>query len=226
MKFIFVAVVFLSSSMLQAQPTVTTISAGIDYRIDPFDIEDIPRGALPTPKGFPDYNLKFWQTFSIHGQYGLLFKKNWFASLTLSTRYNTLHRTQSLNYSRPLPENPRRKKNFKYDLFADIEKKIPLKQKRDNYFLVSLGLGLTNINSKFDITLTDTSETGITSSKQYQGTMLHFGPRINLGYQHRSIKAYLNTYIIEGRDRINLIALWIGCSVNYEIIPRKKKKKQ
>lgn len=225
MKYLLITTIFLCSYVAKAQKTIPVISIGLDFRINPFDIEDIPRGPLPTPKGFPDYNSKFWQTISIHGQYGLLFKKNWLLSTTLYTRYNLLHRIENINYSRPLPEKVKGKNNFKYDLFLDIEKKIPLKKNKERYFLGSVGLGFTNINTKFDVTLNDTSEVGTSISKRYKGTMFHFGPRISLGYQYCRIKAYLNTHIIEGRDLIGLTALWIGGSLSYELMLKSKKRK-
>ena len=106
---------FFSSAAQKNNYTRHTLSFGFDYRQYPIDIEDVPRGPLPNPKGLPDFDSKFWRPISIFGQYGLLFKKEWVLSASLYGRYNTLHRIQNLNYSQPLPKNIKRKKNFKYD---------------------------------------------------------------------------------------------------------------
>jgi hypothetical protein len=224
-KFLLFTIAFICSLAANSQKFVPIFSCGLDFRQSPIDIENVPRGSLPTPKGLPSYNLHFWKTFSVHSQFGLLFKRNWMLSGTLYSRYNILNRTQNVNYSHP-PEKVKKRSNIKFDFFLDIEKKVRLKKNQEKYFLASAGIGFTNINSRFDVTLIDTSEYGYYGSVRYQGTMFHFGPRISLGYQYKRFKITLNCYVIEDPELTNLTSLWTGAAISYEMMLGKKKKKQ
>jgi hypothetical protein len=224
--FLFVAVI----SSGQKKNSARLFSVGLDYRQYPVDIEDVPRGPLPRNKGLPSDDSKFWRPVSIHGRYGIILKRNWILSASLYSRCNLLHRLQGINYFSPYPtvlEAPsqklKEKKNLKFDSFIDIEKKIRLKKNKERYLFALAGIGLTNINSKFDITLTDSVNSVPFSSHHYYGTLLHFGPRISLGYQYNKIKASLDAYVIEGPDLNNLTSLWLGTTISYEMSLRKKK---
>jgi hypothetical protein len=54
--------------------------------------------------------------------------------------------------------------------------------------------------------------------------MFHFGPRLSLGYEYKKIKASLNAFIIEDPELTNLTSLWIGATIGYEMLLKKKKK--
>jgi hypothetical protein len=216
----------------QGKKPIPYLSFGIDYRQYPIDIEDVPRGPLPRDNGLPSSDGKFWQTLSIHGRYGLNFQKNWLVSTSLYTRYNLLHRTQGINYHSPYPtvlepspknQNPKVKKNIKFDVFIDAEKKFNLKKEREVYFFAIAGVGFTNINSRFDIVITDSLDSNPFPGHHYKGTFLHFGPRLSLGYQFYKIKASIDGYIIEDPTLANLTSLWLGASLSYEIKLKKKK---
>lgn len=209
----------------QAKRSNMFFGAGIDYRQYPIDIEDAPPGPLPHDEGPPLDDLKIWQVFSIHGRSGLQLKKNWFVSISLYTRYNLLHRIQAINIANPYPENVKVKKNFKYDLFLDVEKKFLLKRNEERYFFVMAGLGITNLNSRFDITLTDSTEYGPFPPHHYSGTLLHFSPRLSIGYQYGKMKISLDSYIIEDPALTNLTSLWLGTTISYESLLKRKKKK-
>ncbi len=216
---------FISKTTLsQLSKKELIFSFGLGYRQYPIDIEDVSRGPLPKDGGLPSNDNKFWQSWSIHGSAGRAMKKNWIVSASIYSRYNLLHRTKGININTtPFTQNVSVKKNFKYDFFLDIEKKFSIKKNKERYLFTIIGLGFTNINSKFDITLTDTTDTGPFPSRHYQGTLLHFGPRINLGYQYNKIKFSIDAYIIENPTLTNLTSLWIGGSLGYEL-PLKRKK--
>ncbi len=222
-------ILFAFSAFGQVKETI--LSFGIDYRDSPTDIENIRPGPIPRPKGIPDGHRNFWKALSLHGQFGYKLKKSWILSASLYGRYNFFHRIENINYSTD-PSNPtaayptNRPKSinsFKYDLFLDIEKKIRLKKNKERYFLLQAGVGLTNINSKFDVTLTDSLDHRTDGPKRYYGTYLHFGPRLNIGYQYNKIKLYLISFLIEDPLLTNLTSLWIGGGISYEMILKKRK---
>jgi hypothetical protein len=200
-------------------------SCGLDYRQYPIDIEDVPRGGYSSNGYF--YGEKFWQTASLHSGFGIVMKKNWQLSITPYFRYNHLHWLKGKNYS--IPESGKRmdKKNVKFDLFLDVEKKFQIKKDKPRFITVCAGIGYVNMNTRYNLTLRDTLPSGgLADIKHYEGTLLHFGPRLSLGYQYEKIKAFLDAYMIEGPDLTNLTSLWIGGTISYEMPLKKKKKKQ
>ena len=206
---------FLTAS---AQKKTNIISFGIDYRDYPIDIENVPRGGSSTSNGLPFDDSKFWKVVSLHGNFGIISKTNWLFSTSLYGRYNYLHRTEGIDISStPYIGKSKSKKNFKFDFFVNIEKKFKIQKDKERYFFTALGIGFTNINSRFDVTLTDTADSRPFPSHHYAGTLLHFGTRISLGYQYEKIKFSLNTYLIEGPDLTNLSSLWVGATISYEI---------
>lgn len=223
MKFLLLNIILFYSYVVAAQKKISVLSFGIDYRLYPIDIEDVPRGPLPDNNGLPSDDGRFWQAVSIQGRYGIRFEKNWLISASLYTRYNLLHRLEGVRYPNPAFKQVKEKKNLKFDIFLDLEKKIRLKKEKERYFWGVAGLGFTNINSRFDIILTDTSEYGPFPEHHYKGTMLHFGPRLSFGYQYENIKASLDTYLIEDPALTNLTSLWFGATICYEISIKRKK---
>ncbi len=199
------------------------VGGGLDYRMYPIDVEDVPRGPLPRDNSLPGSDTKFWRPVSLHTRFGWQTAGSWLFSLSAYGRYNQFHRIEGINYANLYPQNLRTKKNFKSDIFLDIEKKIGAGKKTGKNFFVLAGLGLTNINSRWDVVLTDTSASGSPFTVHYKGTFLHFGPRLSLGYQHKGFKISLDGYMIEDRKRANLTALWCGATVSYEIALKKKK---
>jgi hypothetical protein len=219
------------SFVATAQKTTSFLSFGLDYRMYPIDVEDVPRGPLPSNKGLPSDDLKFWKASSIHGRYGFILEQNWLLSASLYGRYNLLHRVEGVNYFSPYPtvlepspQKVKERKNFKFDFFIDVEKKIKLKKSKERYFFALAGIGFTNINSRFDIILIDSVESIPFASHHYNGTLLHFSPRISLGYQYNKLKASMDAYIIEDPTLANLTSLWIAASMSYEMVFKKRKK--
>jgi len=233
MRLFFLCSAILISFCTSAQKTISFFSFGLDHRQYPIDIEDVPRGPSIDNNGLPSDDRRFWSVTSIHGRYGMIFGKNWFVSSAFYGRYNLLHRTESINYFSPYPTvlepSPKKikeRKNLKFDFFIDVEKKIKLKKSKEIYLFALAGIGFTNINSRFDITLTDSVNSIPFDSHHYHGTFLHFGPHLSLGYQYKKIKASLDAYVIEGPDLSNLTSLWTGATISYEVLLKKKKKKQ
>jgi hypothetical protein len=206
------------------------VSFGIDYRWYPTDIENVPPGPIPRSKGLPSEDFKFWKPISLYGQFGYKLKKNWSVTASFYSRYNFFHRIENINNTLTSPttavsspNNPKSVYNFKYDFFLDIEKKLKLRKHKERYFLIQAGVGFTNINSRFDVTLTDSLEHRTDGPKRYHGTLLHFGPRASLGYQHEKLKLYLKAFMIENPLLTNLTSIWLGGSLGYEL-PLKRKK--
>jgi hypothetical protein len=233
MRGFFLYITIFISFYASSQKTTPFFSFGLDYRQYPIDIEDVPRGPLPGYNGLPSDDYRFWKVISIHSRYGLRLEKNWLLSASFYGRYNLLHRLEGVNYFspdptvlEPSPKKVKERKNLKFDFFIDVEKKIKLKKNKEIYLFALAGIGFTNINSRFDIILTDSVESIPFESHHYKGTLLHFGPRISLGYQYKKIKASLDAYMIEGADLANLTALWTGATISYEMLLKKKKKKQ
>jgi len=190
------------------------INFGLDYRQYPIDIEDVSEGPYHS-NGAPS-DSRLWQVLSIHGAYGFRLEKKWSLSICLYARYNHMHWLQGYNYINPSNER-KEKKNFKYDVFFDLEKKLQLRKNKEQFLFGKMGIGITNINTRFDISLQDTLLSGPTALKRYKGTYSHLTPRVSLGYQYKRIKASLDSYIIEGPDLTNLTSLWLGATLSYEI---------
>jgi hypothetical protein len=197
------------------------VAGGLDFRSESIDIEDVPRGSS-LPQYGPPFEKKFWKTLSVHGRVGFSPGRNWFFSTSFYTRHNVFHRVEGINFGNTTYKEPRTKKNFKYDIFLDLEKKIRLKKNKERYFFVQGGIGFVNINTRFDFVVTDTTEWGSTYAGYYKGTMLHGGPRMSLGYQHGPIKISLDGYITEDAALSTLTAVWIGTTLSYEFVLRKK----
>jgi hypothetical protein len=210
---------FTLSSSAQKRKPGWFVGAGIDFRSESIDIEDSPN---PSPPQYgPPYENNFWKTLSLHGRFGYTPGSNWFFSTSFYTRYNAFHRIEGVNFSSTLPKEPRKKKNFKYDIFLDVEKKFRIKKNKERFLLVQGGVGFVNINTRFDVSLTDTSHWGTTYTNHYKGTLLHLGPRMSIGYQYERMKLSLDGYITEDAALSNLTAVWIGATLSYEF-PTKK----
>lgn len=215
-------IIFLFTNVLVVAQKDHLIEFGLDYRQYPVDIEDVPRGPYHSDGSLSDAEL--WQVYSIHGAYGVTLKKNWSVSLCIYARYNHLHWLQGYNYVNP-PHDRKEKKNFKYDVFIDLEKKLQLRKNKEQSIFGIAGIGVTNMNTRFDIFLQDTLTTGPAAGTHYKGTYVHFSPRVSLGYQFKKIKGSLDAYMIEGPDLNNLTSLWLGVTLSYEIILKKKDNK-
>ena len=126
----------------QVKKSGRLLSFGIDYRMYPIDIEDVPRGPLPPDNGLPSDDSKFWQPLSIHGRYGLMFEKNLVVAASFYGRYNLLHRVEARNnffspfstvINRP-PEKVKEKKNLKFDFFI-VRKENKNKKSQGKIFI-------------------------------------------------------------------------------------------
>lgn len=223
MQFIVYIIFILLPILSYGQAKSSFFSFGIDFRQYPIDIENQPRGALPGSKGLPSDDSRFWNVLSVHGSFGFRTENKWLMSFTCYTRYNLLHRKEGINLTELSKRKPAEMKNFKYDIFLDVEKKLNVKKSKVRYFFVLAGIGFTNIITRFDIILTDTTENGPLPPHHYKGSFFHFTPRISIGYQFEKIKASLDAYIIEGPDRTGLTSLWSGATICYELYFRRKK---
>jgi hypothetical protein len=193
------------------------LSFGFDYRDNPIDIEDVPRGpGLPNNGGF--YDTKFWQTTSVHSRVGMLLTNKWKLSVAAYARYNHFHWMDGIAHEKS-------KKNLKYDLFSDAEYAFQLHKKKQRYLFMMAGLGVTNLHTKYNVHLRYITPWGDTTAvKQFRGTFAHFTPRFSIGYQFEKLKASLDAYFVEGIDRNELTAIWIGATISYELILKNKKR--
>jgi hypothetical protein len=211
----------------QLQNKSYSFSTGLDYRQLPIDIEDVPRGPGNNSDG-DFYDLDFWCTFSVHARLGINLKKNWQLSAASYARYNHFHwseRSTDVPSAEEIQYSGERK-NFKYDIFLDAEKKIRLKKTKERYLFFLAGIGLTNLNTRYDVLFEKvTLPNGTIPEKRFEGTLLRFSPRVSLGYQYEKIKFSLDAYIVEGPDLNNLTSLWTGATISYEMLLRKKKKR-
>ena len=221
MRLLLVNIAVLISSVLYSQKKVAFVSLGINYRSYPIDIENVPRGPYSS-NGLPD-DEKFWKVLSFNSGAGTKLKKNWQISLSICTRYNHLTWLQGRNLATPPVEKRREKKNLKFDFFTQVEKQLQLKKRQKQCFFIAVGVGLINLNTKYKVFLQDTLPSGPTQGKMYEGTYLHFSPNLSIGYQYEKIRASIDAHIIEGPDQTNLTSLWIGGTICYEIILRRKK---
>ncbi len=222
---------FIFSTSISGQNSTHIINIGIDYRTYPIDIEDTPVDANGGLQGSTYGDLTgdgFWKTISIHGKYGVNTKKNFCFSVAVHARYNHNHYTKEPYYviaPTVLGTDPKTPAKFKlkFDLFLDIEKKIRVKKNRESFLFVIGGIGFTNINSGTDIYYVKNTFTGSPQPARYKGDFLHFGPRFSLGYQHKKIKGSLDAYFIEDPGLTDLLSLWLGATISYEIVIKKRK---
>ncbi|GEM_PF-3251997 len=209
----------------------TFIEAGLDYRTYPIDVEDAPRGPLPTSTYGSLTGDGFWKTLSIHGRFGIKTKKNWLFSVALHSRYNHNHFIEdphipNSQISYYYNENAKDKKKIKFDVFAEVEKKIKIKRNQEKYLTILGGLGFVNINSQTDITYLKNNISGNPPQlTRYKGSFKHFGPKFSLGYQYKRIKSSIDTYVIEDPGLTNYTSLWFGASLSYELMLKSKKRK-
>jgi hypothetical protein len=210
------------------QQKETFAGFGLDFRQDPIDIEDVPRGPSLTSTYGKLTHLNFWKVLSIHGRLGIKSKDNWLFSIVCYTRYNPNHYVEypfipsgltSLSYN----ENAKAKKRIKFDLFLDIEKKLRIRRNLEKYLTILAGLGLTNINSQANLTYQRNDNSGGTPEPiSYKGSYLHFGSRFSLGYQYKRLKCSLDAYVIEDPLKTDLTSLWLGATISYELNLKKR----
>lgn len=199
---------------------------GIDYRQDPIDIEDVPRGpSLQSTYGYLTHN-DFWKVLSIHGRAGIKIKQTWIFSLVSYVRYGRSHYLED-PYTPSGPTitsfNPHTTSRSKarFDVFIDAEKKLRIRKRREKYLTIMVGLGFTNINSGVSLSYRSNISGNIIS---YKGSYLHFGPRFSLGYQYKKIKGSLDAYVIEDPLKTNLTSVWTGATISYEFVWKKRRK--
>jgi hypothetical protein len=218
--FLLLALLAAHFSSGQVKSSRFFISAGINYRQYPIDIEDVPLGGYHSNGEF--YSSKFWKTASLQAGVGKEFKKNWQLSLTLHGRYNHFYLLELPREGLMDTQHLKQRKNFKYDLFLEAEKGFHLKKKKQRYFLVSAGLGLINMNTRYNMTIPGIHPSGTPYELHFEGTLFRVSPKISLGYQYKRIKAELDVIVIEGPDLTGLVSLWFGATARYEFPVRKK----
>jgi hypothetical protein len=229
MKIFFFTIALLISLCTNAQNNITFFELGLNYRQDPLDIEDVPRGpSLPSGQsGF--YGSRFCKVLSLSSNLGVQTNNLFGFSVSAFTRYNHLYWLQGRNFNYydihdPEYDNRKEKKNFKYDIFLNAEKKFRLKKSKERFLFASGGIGFTNLNTKYDVMLQDTFPSGPGEKYNYKGTLLHLSPRFSLGYQFEKLKASIDAFVVEGPDLTNLTSLWLGATIRYEMKFKKRKK--
>lgn len=209
-----------SPTILLGQNSRFIFRGGVNYRFFPIDIENVPRGGYSS-NGLPK-NEKFWKTLSVQGEVGTGISTHWNLNLQVVARYNHLHWLQGENLTTQSPDKRPEKKNLKMDLVLLIERQFPLKKNTEHALFTAFGLGLTNINTRYSVFLQDTIASGPTQGNLYEGEFTHFGPFFRVGYQYKSIRISFDTNFIEGPDRTNLTAIWMGVGIVKEIRSRKE----
>lgn len=209
--------------LVKSQNSRFIFRAGADYRFYPIDIQDVPPGGYSS-NGLPD-DEKFWKTFSLLAEAGSSLSKTTSLSLQVSGRYNHLHWLQGTNFTNPQAKRAA-KQNIKLDIFAIVEKRFRIKKENTHSLFTSLGLGVTNLHTKYAVFLQDTLPSGPTQGKLYEGDYSHFGLQLRVGYQYKAFRFSYNTYLIEGPDRTGLASLWMGISLLHEIRSQKERSGQ
>lgn len=209
-----------------AQQKQFFIGAGIDYRQDPIDIENVPRGPSLTENYGYLTHINFWKVLSIHARTGFQAKHNWAFSLALYARYNGNHYTedpyvQSGGSVAAFNEHAPSVSKARFDIFIDTEKKFRVRRGQEKFVFVMTGLGLTNINSGVNLSYRSNFSGALI---RYKGSYLHFGPRICMGYQYKAIKVSLEAYLTEDALKTNISSLWTGASISYMFDFKKRKK--
>lgn len=205
---------FLSSASL-AQRNSPFILMGVDYRQFPIDIENAPGGPYSGNGGF--YADKFWKVSSLVLGTGLSMKRNLDLSIITFTRYNHLHWLEGRNFASQSTQKRKEKKNFKLDVFFDLNKNISLRKSKKNYFIASLGIGLINLNTNYDVIIQDTFPGGPGMARHYKGSLTKLAPRISTGYRFRNFKIFMEAFITENPDLTNLTSLWLGGGLKYDL---------
>lgn len=209
----------------QAPSHYFVFSAGLDYRPESIDIEDLPQGPLPT--SYTEfYGGDFWKTLSVHGRWAVALKKNWQFSIAGYSRYNHLNWLER-GKDEQIPwewQHLEEQKRLKFDCFLEAEKKFRIKKTKERYLTIMAGLGFVNLNTHYNVFFKkDTLPSGIIrGDAHYEGNLAKFAPKLSLGYQYKRIKATIDAYVVEGQDLVDLTAAWIGATISYEILIRKK----
>lgn len=209
------------SANAQVNKSKYLLSLGIEYRQLPIDIENSTINGSNSGKGV-FYGLDFWRNLNFQSSIGINLRNDWQASIVSYIRYNHLHWLELPEDGVAEFQNLSEKKNFKYDIFLIIEKRKQIKRNKENFFLFSGGVGLSNLNTKYNVHFKDTLPSGQIYEETFDGTFLRFTPRIGLGFQFQHLKISINSIIIEGPDLADLTSLWLGLSLSYEFLLKKK----
>jgi len=201
------------------------LAVGIEYRQLPIDIENLPANGSSSGNDI-FYGLDFWRCLSLKSSIGTNLKNDWRLSIINYIRYNHLHWLELPEDGIAELQNLDEKKNLKFDLFLTFEKRKQLKKDKENYILASAGVGLSNINTRYNVYFKDTLPSGTIYEERFRGTFLRFTPRFGFGIQLQHVMLSLNAIIIEGPDLNDLTSLWMGGNISYEIQFKKKQKKQ
>lgn len=230
MKSLLTAALLFFSFCAFSQNSHWLLSAGVDYRQYPIDIEDAPLGGLPSSTYGDLTGDKFWKTASIHVRACFRLTHNWQLSIVGYTRYNHNHFTEDPYQADGATttvynENTLDKHKIKFDVFADIEKKIRLSKMQEKYLILLGGLGFTNINSGTNFQYLINGPVGtVPQPAIYKGSFLHFGPRCSIGYQYKRIRTTIDAYFIEDPELTNYTSLWLGAAFSYDLLLNRKKK--
>jgi hypothetical protein len=216
--FFFIILLLTKASFAAAQSKKSNyvLSLGLEYRQLPVDIEDLPGGGNSSGNDV-FYGLDFWRSLSIQSRAGINLRNNWQASIISYIRYNHLHWLELPEDGIAELQDLKEKRNLKYDLFFAFEKRKLLKKNKEKYLFVSTGIGLSNLNTRYNVYFKDTLASGAIYEEWFKGTFLRFTPRVGLGFQFQNLIVSINGIVIEGPDLMNLTSLWLGINIAYEI---------
>lgn len=226
MNRIFVLILFTNLSA-SAQDKNILLTAGIVYKGHPFDIEDVPRGGNYSGGG-DFFGWEFWDVWGLHAQVALPLNNNWILSTEGNIRYNHFHWTEGYNsYTSGTVAyyNADRsfKRNFKYDAFILAERIVDLNKKRNGHYFVNAGVGLINMNTRYNVTLQDTVNGTPLGVEHYNGTLMRLSPKMSLGYQYKFLRFSVDGCITEDPSLMNLTSLWLGVTFGYQFNIRKNR---
>ena len=212
MKPAFIIILLIQSIPAYVQKKELLLDIGLDYRQHPIDIENVSRGGYSSNGGF--YGSKFWQTPSALINIGYPLNQHLIFSASGYIRYNHFHWPDELDYTLDV-SRWEEIKNWKYDFFIQAEKRFLFRKKSTNLF-ANLGLGVVNMNTRYNFSIRATNSQG-QDSLHFNGTLTRIAPRVSVGYQYRKLRVSTDCYVIEGPQLINLASLWIGWTMSYEL---------
>ncbi len=204
------------------------VSAGIDYRQFPIDIENTGRGPLPASSYGEMTGDGFWKTLSVSGSIGLRKADGWEFSLVSYFRYNHNHYTE--DPYKPdgasafiFNKNAAGKSKLKLDLFLCAGKRFSLGHKGHSFLVTQAGAGFTNINSGTDIVYQRNLVAG-TETAVYKGSYFHFGPSVSIGYQYKRFRFLVEAFMIEDPSKSGLTSVWSGAGLYYDLTLKRKRR--
>ncbi len=203
----------------QIKPSKKAFFIGINLRELPIEIENLSNGSDGSKDAF--YHYASWRAWSLFLAYGFIEKNQLSISLQGCFRYNHLHYNKLSKGAGLVPRSPTGTKRLKSDLFIIANQKLRKLNKKINYS-VGLGIGFSNLNTKYDISFYDTvALTGIIHERNYSGTFRALTPKLELSAHCKRFNVVTEVQFLQNGDsRQHLNALWIGFTFAYNIRKR------